>query len=834
MRIVIDMQGAQTESRFRGIGRYTLSLAQAIVRNRGEHEIMLALSGFFPDTIEPIRAAFDGLLPQENIRVWYAPGPVRERVPRNKWRREAAELVREAFLASIKPDVVHVSSLIEGYMDDAVTSIGRFDTTTPVSVSLYDLIPLLNPAHYLDPDPAYAQYYHRKIEHLRRASLMLAISESSRQEGLAQLGVPDGRVVNISTAADAHFHQLSVSESQARQLREKFGLTRPFVLCTGGADERKNLPRLMRAYARLLPAVREKHQLVLAGKISEGELFRLQAEAKSVGLHPNELRFTGYVTDEELVCLYNLCKLFVFPSWHEGFGLPALEAMSCGAAVIGANTSSVPEVIGREDAMFDPYDETAIGQKLTEVLGNDAFRAELAEHGLEQAKKFSWDESARRAIAAFERFYSGQSATPEGGKPENLLPRLIQAIAKVVPTDITDVELLNMAHLLSCIQSVESPKQLFVDISELAQQDVKTGVQRVTRSILKELLLTPPKGYVVEPVYAMPGNHGYRYARRFTGNFRGAVCNQDDELIDYHPGDIFLGLDLNHHVVTAQTGYLALMREQGVQVYFVVYDLLPVLRPDAFLLGAGIGHKLWLDAIMGFDGALCISRSVADELAEWQRVHGPKRLRPFKIGWFHLGADIENSVPTRGLPVGAKQVLQEFACRPTFLTVGTIEPRKGQQQVVDGFEVLWEQGVDVNLVIVGKQGWMVDSLVERIRSHIELNKRLFWLEGISDEYLDKVYAASACLIAASAGEGFGLPLIEAAQHKLPIIARDIPVFREVAGVHAFYFSGQEPIQLANAIKEWMALDTAGAAPKSRDMPWLTWHESAQRLVEWLV
>ena len=78
MRIVIDMQGAQTESRFRGIGRYTLSFTQAIARNRGEHEVLLALSGLFPATIEPIRAAFEGLLPQENIRVWHAPGPVRE------------------------------------------------------------------------------------------------------------------------------------------------------------------------------------------------------------------------------------------------------------------------------------------------------------------------------------------------------------------------------------------------------------------------------------------------------------------------------------------------------------------------------------------------------------------------------------------------------------------------------------------------------------------------------------------------------------------------------------------------------------------------------------
>src|SRR5690606_35523513 len=138
MRIVIDMQGAQTESRFRGIGRYTIEFAQAVVRNRGEHEIILVLSGLFPNTIGPIRAAFEGLLPHENIRVWYAPGPVKEEQAGNYTRREVAVLIREAFTASLNPDVVHICSLVEGYVDDAVTRIGRFDNQTFDSVTLHD------------------------------------------------------------------------------------------------------------------------------------------------------------------------------------------------------------------------------------------------------------------------------------------------------------------------------------------------------------------------------------------------------------------------------------------------------------------------------------------------------------------------------------------------------------------------------------------------------------------------------------------------------------------------------------------------------------------------
>ena len=136
MRIVIDMQGAQTESRFRGIGRYTLAMAQAIVRNRGVHEIHLALSGLFPDTIDPIRTAFAGVLSQEHIHVWDAPGPVRECQLGNERRREVAEFIREAFLASLKPDVIYITSLFEGYVDDAITSVGLLDAPTPVAVTL--------------------------------------------------------------------------------------------------------------------------------------------------------------------------------------------------------------------------------------------------------------------------------------------------------------------------------------------------------------------------------------------------------------------------------------------------------------------------------------------------------------------------------------------------------------------------------------------------------------------------------------------------------------------------------------------------------------------------
>lgn len=1249
MRIVIDMQGAQTESRFRGIGRYTQSFAQAIVRNRRGHEVILALSGLFPETIEPIRAAFDGLLPPENIRVWYAPGPVREMGLGNGYRREAAELVREAFLASLNPDVIHVSSLFEGYIDDAVTSIGRFDTVTPVSVSLYDLIPLLNPKHYLEPDSAYKEYYLRKVSHLQRATILLAISDFSRREALKHLNVSPIQCVNVSSATEPCFQPLRIDDDTAMRLRGKFGVTRQFVLYAGGADERKNLPRLIQAFARLPGNLRDRYQLLLAGKISDSDLTQLRREAKSVGLRPDELCFSGYITDEELVQLNNLCDLFVFPSWHEGFGLPALEAMSCGAPVIGSNTSSLPEVIGLDTALFDPMDVAGISAKMALVLEDSALRSRLRDHGFQQAKLFSWDASAQRAISAFEsmvksdllqfdpsvknirrprlafvsplppertgiadysadllpaleEYYDveivvaqdqvvGQGAkrtgrirsvdwlrentndidrvlyhvgnspfhahmlplireipgavvlhdfylsgllawlelhggysgvwteslynshgyiavcerfrNVEGAKdkyPANFdiignakgliahsvyskglahkwygkcgnanfqiipllrrpvgvgeggssrsdlgigaddfvvcsfgfidstklnhrllgawlrsslardascklffvgenqggeygagllemirasgiaervkitgfatpnefrrylasanlavqlrtssrgetsaavldcmnygLPVVVNANGSMaeldsgavwmLPDDFEDSALIEALETLrrdadrrsvmgrrgrQVIRSLHAPaacaaryvetieqfyssdmhsrsalirsiaaqdfsqcddievvelakcvslsfpgprpaKRLFLDVSATCRSSLKTGIERVARALVLAMLDIETEGYRIEPVYLIESNGGflYRYAREYTLSLLDCDARVlKDDVVEPESGDILLTLDLSGDLLVRaeRADLFGSLRRRGVKVYSTVFDLLPLRMPEVFPPGADVAHQQWLQAVMNFDGAMCISKAVADDISAWMGEVGAEVMprRSFTVRWFHLGADFGNSAPTRGLPDNAELTLKELRARTSFLMVGTVEPRKGYLEALEAFDQIWSEGGDVNLVIVGKEGWLglpdalrrtVPETVAQLRGHSEAGKRLFWLEGISDEYLDEIYAASACLIAASYGEGFGLPIIEAAKHGLSIIARDIAVFREVAGNHAYYFGGATKKSLATTILEWTNADAEPRSAALRDMACSSWARSAGDLLQLLL
>lgn len=669
-----------------------------------------------------------------------------------------AELIREAFLASLKHDIVHVMSLFEGYEDDGVTSIGRFDTTTPVSASLFDLIPLISPDQYLKTNKTYDEYYQRKIAYLRRSSLLLSISESSRMEGLRYLGFPAERIINTPLAADDCFRPLEIREQWTVPFLKKHGITRSFVLYSGGADVRKNLPRLIQAYALLSPKLRANHQLVFVGRIPGGIVQQLKQNAKSAGLDDEELVFTGYVTDDDLTRLYNLCKLYIFLSWHEGFGLPALETMSCGAAVIASNSSSLPEVIGRDDALFDPYSEADIASKLSTLLSDDELRSDFSRHGLAQAKYFSWDTSARRAILAFEIAVNASTHRHTHANYDLNLSRLITSIATVSTNDIKNDRLVPVAHSISVSLPMRRQKQLFIDISELTQRDAKTGVQRVTRSTLKQFRDYPPAGYSVEPVYAVIDETGYRYARTFTAQFTNTEAAGDDDYIEYSVGDIFLGLDLQHHTTRVYADLLNTMRRQGVRVYFVVYDLLPLQFPQYWppIHQVNMIHAEWINVIASFDGAICISRAVADELSEWLAQHGPERYQPFRISWFHLGADVENSAPTLGMTEDSNSILKSVSDRQSFLMVGTIEPRKGHAQTLAAFEQLWAEGLDINLVIVGKEGWMVEELALKLSQHKESKKHLFWLQGISDEYLEKVYAASSCLIAASEGEGFGL------------------------------------------------------------------------------
>ncbi|CAM2165660.1 Glycosyl transferase family 1 [Burkholderia orbicola] len=165
--------------------------------------------------------------------------------------------------------------------------------------------------------------------------------------------------------------------------------------------------------------------------------------------------------------------------------------------------------------------------------------------------------------------------------------------------------------------------------------------------------------------------------------------------------------------------------------------------------------------------------------------------------------------------------------------VGTVEPRKGHDQVLGAVEELWQRGFDVVLVVAGRQGWNVESFASRLRAHPENGKRIIWLEDVSDSQLGWLYKNLGGLVMASMAEGFGLPLVEAMHHGMPILARDLPVFREIAGESASYFYGDNPIELADRILEWINDSESKRAPATDRTRLLNWRESTKWLIRHL-
>ena len=1222
MRIVVDLQGAQAVNAQRGIGGYSLSLVEHLVDQAGGHEIVLALNGAFADEADLLRERFGPAVGDERIQVWYPPGQIRGAAADDPWTRRAAERVRDAFIESLDPDVVLVTSLFEGFRDGAVTSVPG-GAGAPTAIVLYDLIPLVRRADYLS-DPSVERWYERCIGQLRRADLLLAISEASRVEAIDWLDADPDAAINISAGVRSVFSPGDVEPRIARKLQQRFRLDRPFALYTGGIDPRKNIDGLIDAFAAMPIEVRSAHQLAVVCSIEPATRTALEQRCALLGLGQTDVVFTGFVSESDLVALCRLATAAVVPSLHEGFGLPALEAMSCGRAVIASNRSSLPEVVGRDDALFDPTSTESIASLLERVLTDGSYRADLEQHALEQAARFSWDRTAAMALEALEQLHAahttgspaaattrtrrpsmamltpmppeqsgisdysalllphlsrrydidlitdlpeitdqwavancgirsiewfrrhhhrydrvvyhmgnssfhghmfdlladvpgivvlhdfalsgivsyrdslGEAAEPwhadlyrshgyvalvddahtpdrsdmvwrypvnlhvlqqamgtivhsetarllaeqwygpraadrwqvvpmprsaagapdrasarahlglphhdivvcafgilartklnhrlidawaqstlsrdrscrlvfvgensdlayateleesirsqslnnvsitgrvdaagylrhlaaadigvqlrarsrgetsasafdclahglativnangslaeipadavvrlddefttdalvdalerlrrdadqrvrlgEAGRtvvrdghgpriageamadaierlwahPTNRRPRIADAIraSAGTPTDVAAVR----AVAISATRSLSvSPRQrhLFLDVSELNIRDAGSGIQRVTRNLVRTLVTDPPPGWRVEPI-AATNEDEYRFARRFTSGLLGLETELTDEGVDYAPGDLFVGVDLQPQSVPSHRGFFRRLQRAGVDVAFVVYDLLPIIAPENFYPGAAELYERWLAAVREADALIAISRSVRDDLEQWLQAH-PSTAHDPALGWFHLGADLDG--------MSADELQADGAARAgaaRFLMVGTIEPRKRHRQVLDAFEILWDRGVTTELVIVGRHGWMMDDFVDRLRAHPRAGSLLHWFEGADDETLAGLYRSSAALVAASVGEGFGLPLIEAAKFGLPIIARDLPVFREVAGEHAVYFSGDAPGDIAGALEQWLARRRIGEVPASVGMTWNTWQASADQLM----
>lgn len=1224
----MDLIACQTPSRNRGIGRYTLELTRALANFRGSNEMFCMADPLLSQPYEELRQDFIRRLPAGGFLPYFH-DPISHGNPitEKEYTQLATSLICQARQV-LTPDVVFTPSLFEGWGNaQVVVPCPQEKKMNYQQVGiLYDFIPYIFRHEYLDKTPSFSNWYIDRLNSLKNFDRLLAISEATRQDAIRILNLSPDRVVNISSGVGNQFRKIEIAEKEAHEFLQRLGINKPFVFYLGGNDFRKNMEGAVEIFANLPRELIETHQLVL-NDVGNEVVFR--SKIRSFGLTDKDVVIIDRILDQDLLMLYNLCTVFLFPSLYEGFGLPVLEAMACGAPVLAANNSSLPEVVGRDEMLFDVKDFKMTANKLTKVLTNKNIRNDFSSYGLKNSKRFSWDNSAKLAWNAMVNIVNEANRPRVFSKPQSLInrPRIaflsplppqqsgiseysaellpylsnyfdielfvdpkmamivderlqyfqtysytelldkrdkyatvvyqfgnsifhshmfslsqkfpgvnvlhdfylthvirqmfiqeeefiqelnynhgIKSIIdyirignqviwhwpanwrvlrnakevivhskyqeklldhyystgwnsclniipqmRTVETELTsnirklarkqlnipsesflicsfgqmgdtkmndktieaffsalrsikrdcqlvfvgdcpdktyrnqimsiisDYKLRNRVHItgfvdpkdyhrylkaadvaiqlrqqsrgetsravLDCMaygipviinahgtlndyreedvvklndpvnlqelcqvivqlemdepyrqeigkqarkriitahspeataaayaeviaRAIESddrvllqpaikaleglnfpkelvrsqakyaaenlglrnPPRVLLDVSQVVRSDARSGIQRVVKSVVAELLLIEAPSPQVVPFYFLDGE--WRQANRFIEyllelpNGKLGVEN----LITISSGDILVMLDSSWTLYDQFAPIFENVRKFGGKIITMVYDLIPINFPQYFDDNMPRIFSNWFHlACSESDNLICISRTVAEEAMRYIHENKLGTERLLEIDFFRLGANIP-VVSNESTIRKEVYALHKNSNSPLFLTVSTLEPRKGHGFTLDAFEFLWNQGDDSVLVFAGKLGWNMSEMNLRIRNHPALNKKFFFIENPTDAELEVLYSKATALIAASTAEGFGLPIVEAALHHVPALASDIPVFHEVGGEGAIYFSLQSPNSLAEAVKLMSKLTREERLTMAQKIKTLSWKESANQLM----
>ena len=425
MRIGIDIRALQSTSRDRGIGYYVRGLLAGLAEVGGGHEyVLFALRGReLPSELRaglrhevvalPLVAdtPWRRLWPIRYLR-WLNPWHIRQRgmhydvmLRRRLDRAWLAGAVRRERL-----DVLHLPSVFEPEFSATVGA----DFPCPVVQTVHDLIPEVFPEVNRG---AGWWFWDMRAQGLRSLSegpgRVVAISESARQDTGRLAPLTQGRVDVVFNGVAAHFS--SPAEGEAACVSEKYGLcVGRYFLTNGGTEWRKNLPTALRAFAQFMEETptTENFRIVVPGRLSEEDRALAAEWGSEAGLTPSQIIYTGFVADADLPGLYAGAAALVFPSRYEGFGLPVVEAMRCGCPVITAHNSSLPEVAGEAALMTDDADDVeGLAHFLQRVVREPGLADGLRARGRVQARRFSWEASARQYLGVYARAVQDARAT---------------------------------------------------------------------------------------------------------------------------------------------------------------------------------------------------------------------------------------------------------------------------------------------------------------------------------------------------------------------------------------------------------------------------------------
>lgn len=374
MHICIDTRGAKLYAGT-GIGTYTARLLENIMSIDGKNRYSL----FWPND------GYDFLLGRENIFL---------KLFGEKNKRFWDEIFLPEQVKRSGCDIFHLPQNGLGLPKSAGCSM---------IATVHDLIP------YVMPETCGKSYLDKFLEEmpyiLEKCDKIITVSNYSKQDIIKYFGLPEDKICVTYLAADSRF-KLMDREKAWGFLKNKYSYSNDFILYLGGFSPRKNVEGLLEAYSRLYRELPGYYDLVLLGA-SRDNHYELRKKVEDMGLQ-DRVVFAGYVPYEHLPYFYNCATLFVYPSLYEGFGLPPLEAMTCGTPTITTNVTSIPEVVGDGALLTDPYDISELSDKIYKTISDSGFRQELSARALRRAYGFSWKKTVIETIRVYEEVYNSR------------------------------------------------------------------------------------------------------------------------------------------------------------------------------------------------------------------------------------------------------------------------------------------------------------------------------------------------------------------------------------------------------------------------------------------
>lgn len=389
MNIAIDVLAILgPDSKNRGIGNYATSQLKQLFRMDKSNRYFLL--NFYEDI--SLKELLDY---SDNVSEHYFYlGPDNFLSRNTEFKPIFGELVKR-FISENRIDIYYLTSPFDDHISYDVEWFGKVKLIT----TLYDIIPYIFKDKYLNSKEALDKYL-GWAKNVTASDKVLAISQSAKNDLVGHFQVDPSRIDVIYAGVEDCFRVMNLTDDEKEEVKERYKIKNPFIMCPAGDDERKNIAGVIEAYSKLPAPLISQYQLVVVCKLSQGSMERYKKLADKFNL-VGRVVFTNFVPLEDLVKLYNMAHVVAFPSKYEGFGLPVVEAMACGAPVLTSNNSSLGEIANGAAILVDPFNTDDIARGLAEILEMPN-HGDMIKRGFERVKQFGWNDVASKTLAAFQ------------------------------------------------------------------------------------------------------------------------------------------------------------------------------------------------------------------------------------------------------------------------------------------------------------------------------------------------------------------------------------------------------------------------------------------------